>query len=194
MDEFYQKTFFLKKKFTFKDDGIDVAFKDSDGEFSLFIAFDRILPRENMRIFLSQKKRVLRIGLLLAGLTFLRGIIAVNIDKNTPFAMVATALVIAAVTYGYYRLTRVKYYAIALEENKRFQVLYETPSHEAVLNFIDELFRRRKEYYKNQYFFIDYENERKKEIEKMKWLRSENIITENEFNVVVDEINEHIVD
>lgn len=192
MHDFYQKTFFVKKKFIFKENGIEIELKDSDGEFSLFIHFDRIMPRENIRVFSTQKKRVLRIGLVIAGLTFLRGITAVNKDQNIVYAVIAMALVIAGATYAYYYFTRVKYYAVALEDNKRFQVLYDTPSHSEVLDFINEVFERRKQYYRRQYFFIDYENDRKAELEKMKWLLSENVITENEFNVVVDEIDENI--
>ncbi len=191
MDQFYQKTLLLKKKFTFKTNGVDIEFKDSDGEFSLFINFDRILTREEMRVFSTKKKRILRIGLILAGVTFLRGIIAINTDLKMTFAVIATALVIAAITYCYYYFTGIKYYAVALEDNKRFQILYDTPSQQAVLNFIDELFERRRIFYRNEYFIIDYENDKKKEIDKMKWLLSEQVITENEFNVVVDEINKH---
>jgi hypothetical protein len=192
MEQFYQKTLFLKKKFTFEESGVEIEFKDSEGEFSLFIDFDKILPRKNIRIFSKQKKRVLRIGLILAALTFVRGLTAVNTNRNMTFAVIAMALIIAAITYGYYYFTQLKYYAIALDDNKRFQVLYNKPSHEAVVNFIDELYERRKVNYRNKYFFIEYENDRKKEIDKMNWLLSENIITENEFNVVIDEINEHV--
>jgi len=194
MEQFYQKTFSLKKKFTFKENGVDIDFKDSDGNFSLFINYDRILPRENTRVFTKHKKRILQIGLLLAGLTFLRGIISVNSDKHMTFAPIATSLIVAAIFYGYYYLTKVKYYAIGLEDNKRFQVIYNKPSHQAVLDFLDDLFERRKIYYRNEYFIINYENERKKEIDKMKWLLSEKVITENEFNVVLDEINENLDD
>ena len=39
MDNFFQKSFLHKKKFTFKNNGINIEFTDKDGDFSLFISF-----------------------------------------------------------------------------------------------------------------------------------------------------------
>ncbi len=192
MEQFYQKILFTKKKFSFKENGIDIDLKDNDGDFSLFIHFDRILSRNNIRISTKKRKRVLQIGLLFAGLTFLRGITAINSDINAMFAAIATSLIIAGIVYLYYYLTTVKYYSIPLEDNKVFQVFFNKPSKEEASAFIDEIYERRKTYYRDNYFFIDYENEKKKELSRMNWLLSENIISENEYNVVVDEINENI--
>ena len=79
-----------------------------------------------------------------------------------------------------------------LKTIKRLWVLYNKPTNTDAEEFIDELFERRKQYYRDQYFHIDYENNKKNEIDKMKWLKSENIITESEYNVVLDEIEENI--
>lgn len=130
--------------------------------------------------------------MLIAGLAFLRAMLAMNKDLSITLAVIAMSLVIAGLTYGYYFFTRVKYYAVGLEDNKRFLVIFDKPTQAAVLEFLDELYDRRKIYYRGEYFHINYENNRKAEIDKMKWLLSENIISENEYNVVVDEINEEI--
>lgn len=194
MEEFFQRKLFLKKKFSFKENGIDIAFTDKDGDFSLFIKFDRISSRDNVRIHTKRKSLVLRFGLLAAFLTLARGFLTAKTDIKTTIAIVFVSLFIAGATYTYYYLTQLKYFAVGLEDNKSFMVIYGKPSVEKAEEFIDEIFERRKEYYRNQYFYIDYENEKKSEIEKMKWLRSEDIISENEFNVVLDEINENFVD
>ena len=58
--------------------------------------------------------------------------------------------------------------------------------------FIDEIFTKRRAYYRDQYFHVDYDNQKKSEIDKMKWLRSENIITDKEFFVVLEEIEANL--
>lgn len=192
MEEFYQKKLFLKKKFTFKENGIDIAFTDKDGDFSLFIKFDRISPRENVRINTKRKAIILRFGLLAAFLTLSRGFLTANTNIKTTILIVLVSLFIAGATYAYYYLTQLKYFSVGLEDNKSFMVIYNKPSVEQAKEFIDEIFVKRKAYYRNQYFHIDYENSKKSEIEKMQWLKSEDIISDNELNVVLDEINENI--
>jgi hypothetical protein len=42
MEPFSQKTLFLKKKYSFKENSINIDFTGTDGDFSLFIAFHKI--------------------------------------------------------------------------------------------------------------------------------------------------------
>ena len=193
MEQLIQKKLFFKKTFTFKKTGIEIVTKDSDGESSIFVHFDKIEPRENIRVHTKQKSVVLRVGLLLSVITLIRGFLTANTDTRTTITIVIISLVMAALTYAIFYFTKKKYYLIDLEE-KAFFILYDKPNNEIVNAFIDEIFSRRREYYRDTYFEINYENERAKEINKMKWLRAEDIITENEFNVVIDEINENIHD
>jgi len=58
MDEFYQRKLFLKKRFIFTEKGIEIEFKDNDGEFSLFVPFDKVGPREDIRVFTRKKKSI----------------------------------------------------------------------------------------------------------------------------------------
>jgi hypothetical protein len=192
MEQFFQKTFFLKKRFTFKNNGVDIDFTDKDGDFSMFIKYERITSRENVRINTKRKRLALKYGLLAALLTLARGFLTAETNVKTTVIITLVALFIAGCTYTYYYLTQVKYYAVGLEDNKTFMVLYNKPTNTDAEEFIDELFERRKQYYRDQYFHIDYENNKKNEIDKMKWLKSENIITESEYNVVLDEIEENI--
>ena len=75
---------------------------------------------------------------------------------------------------------------------KTFIVLYDKPTKIEAEQFIDQIFEKRKEYYREQYFHIAYENDKKTEIDRMKWLKSEDIISDSELNVVIEEIEENI--
>ena len=192
METFFQRTLFLKKKFTFKNNGINIDFTDKDGDFSMFISFDRITSRENVRVNTNRKRLILRYGLLAAFFTLARGFLTAQTDTKATLIIVLVAIFIAGVAYAYYYLTQVKYYAVGLEDNKTFMVLYDKPTKIEAEQFIDQIFEKRKEYYREQYFHIAYENDKKREIDRMKWLKSEDIISDSEFNVVIEEIEENI--
>jgi len=192
METFFQRTLFLKKKFTFKNNGINIDFTDKDGDFSMFISFDRITSRENVRVNTKRKRLILRYGLLAAFLTLARGFLTAQTDTKATLIIVLVAIFIAGVAYAYYYLTQVKYYAVGLEDNKNFMVLYDKPTKIEAEQFIDQIFEKRKEYYREQYFHIAYENDKKTEIDRMKWLKSEDIISDSELNVVIEEIEENI--
>jgi hypothetical protein len=192
MEQFFQKKLFLKKKFTFKNNGINVDFTDKDGDFSMFIKFDRITSRDNVHVNTKRKRLILRYGLLGAFLTLARGFLTAQTDTKTTVVITLVAIFIAGSTYAYYYLTQIKYYAVGLEDNKNFMVLYDKPTKIEAEEFIDQIFVRRKQYYREQYFHIDYDNDKKSEIDRMKWLKSEDIISEKEFIVVIEEIEENI--
>ena len=194
METLKQKSILIKKEFTFRENGIEIQTKDHEGDFSVFIKFDRILPRQYIRTHTKSKRIVLRVGLLLALLTFSRGLLTSKADTTSTLAVVLAAAIVAGSTLGYFFVTRVKYYLIDLEDNKCFFVLVNKPNSITVNNFIDEIFERRRKYFRVNFFQIDFDNTRTSEIEKMKWLKSEEIITQSEFEVVVEEINETLED
>jgi hypothetical protein len=158
----------------------------------MFIKFDRITSRDNVHVNTKRKRLILRYGLLAAFLTLARGFLTAQTDTKTTVVITLVAIFIAGSTYAYYYLTQIKYYAVGLEDNKNFMVLYDKPTKIEAEEFIDQIFVRRKQYYREQYFHIDYDNDKKSEIDRMKWLKSEDIISEKEFIVVIEEIEENI--
>lgn len=158
MDEFYQRRLFVKKWFTFKEKGIDIQFKDNDGDFSLFIAYDKIGPRDEVRIFHKKRKVIWRLGIGLSLLTLFKGIVSIGTDERAFFSALATAAIVAAIFYGYYYFTTEKYFAIPLSTGRYFQVFYNTPSVAASEAFVDAVYERRDAYMRSEGFFDDDEN------------------------------------
>lgn len=192
MDEFYQRKLFLKKRFIFTDKGIEIEFKDNDGDFSLFVPFDKVGPRTDIRVFTRKKKTILRLGLALTALTLFKGIISIGTDQRAFFAATATAAIVAVIFYGYYYFTSLKYYAVPLTTGKHFQVIGDAPSAHEVDEFMDELYQRRNDYLRGKHFFINYDNDAEGELNRMQWLFDEGIISAGEFEVAASKINESI--
>ncbi len=192
MNTFKQGKLFIKKGYTFKEDGLDFYSKDYDGEFTKFIHFNEIEPRNKCRIYTEKYPKILQGGLLLAVAALLRGLLTNDIDLKKSLIITGIVAFFGLVTILAYFIFRIKYFLIELEDETQIFVLLDSPSKQKMEEFIDELFKRRRTYYREQYFYINYESERQKELDKMKWLRNEDIISENEFLVVVDEINESL--
>jgi len=159
MDEFYQRRLFVKKWFTFKEKGIDIQFKDNDGDFSLFIDYGKIGPRDDVRIFNKKRKVIWRLGVGLALITLFKGIVSIGSDERAVFAAFATAAIVAGMFYGYYYFTTEKYFAIPLTTGRYFQVFYNTPSVAAAEAFVDEVYKRRDLYMQSEGFFDDDEDD-----------------------------------
>lgn len=188
MRHFFQKNFFIKKKFTFTENGIDQEFSDNDGTFSLFVRYEDILSKEYVKVNTKKKGNVLKFGLLISLLTLLRGFIIGKSDWQTTVIVVILSLLIALGTYLYYSLTKEIYYSIRMKE-KFFQVLYDKPSPLEAKKFVDEIFERRKKYFRDKYFIVNNKNYKEDEIDKFEWLKSENFITVQEYNDSLNKIN-----
>jgi hypothetical protein len=107
---------------------------------------------------------------------------------------VGVGILIALFSFLLYRLIRSRYFCVAIDGGPAMFLLLNEPGEKTVEEFVDSLFEARKACYRKEYFFIDYRGKRREELNRMQWLRSEGVISENEYLVVVDEINENLQD
>ena len=105
MESLYQKTFLLKKTFVFLEKGLDITTKNSKGESTVFINFDRISKRGRLRVSITKKPYVIRFGLIFLLLSLSR-LFAKNSDNSTKVVIVVLliAALIGLVTLMYYIL------------------------------------------------------------------------------------------
>lgn len=68
-------------------------------------------------------------------------------------------------------------------------MIHNNPNQEVFEQFVDAIFEARKRNYREHYFYINEENDKKTELSRMKWLLKEHIITDEEYEDMIDEIN-----
>ena len=192
MNEFRQSKLFIKMSFKFNEEGIDYNTKDLDGEFSKFIHFNDIEPRKKCRLYTEKYPRLLHFGLLASIIAFMYLLMNSTGHLNTSIIVGTILLTCGILLVLAYFLIQITYYLIELEDETQLFVIFNRPSEKKMDDFIDEVFLRRKKYYREQYFYINYEGTKEKELGRMSWLKDENIISHNEYNVVVDEINDNL--
>lgn len=192
MEQFNQRKLFVKKNFIFKDEGVEMFTKDIDGEYSRFIHYNSMEPRSKTRIYTEMFPRILQSGTVICALSIIKGFLLSGNDIQKNIITVLVGLGFGGLTILSYYLIRIKYYLIELDDETQMFIIYNKPSLQKMQEFIDEVYERRKQFYRKEYFYVNYKSTIENEIGRMDWLRSENIISENEYNVIVDEINDNV--
>lgn len=189
--ELKQRQWWIRKHITLLDDGIHYVSRDHDSQADLKIDYSSVSAREKGFEKTEYYNRIQQVSWFLAAIGIIRSAI-MNPETSQFLLGVGMSLLLGVLGWGVYRLVRTDYLCVMLDDNTALYLLKNKPNEKAVREFIDQLFAKRKAFYREKYFYIDYEGERKSELSRMEWLRAEDIISENEYLVVVDEINENL--
>jgi hypothetical protein len=188
VQQFTQRYFLHKKKFTLQADGLLMETHEPGGGYSRFIHYNDIGSLHKKRLYSSKKPRLLWYGGLLATLTLAHGIL---IGAAWQQIVLATGCLLVVAYLAYY-FNAVTYILLDAGENDAIYILHNRPSEKAVLMLIDEIYARRRNYYREHYFCIHYENTRAAEASRIHWLLQENIISQSEYEVVMEEIEDKL--
>jgi len=125
---------------------------------------------------------ILLIGLVRASLFY---------SDNTDRAILSGVftIIISFGVIGAYFFLQKKYLLIELDNDTQIFILKDNPNKKEFDKFIENLYLKRAKYYKKNYFFIDYDGEKKKQVSKMEWLKKEKIISKIEYDFMIEEIN-----
>jgi hypothetical protein len=191
MENFKQHKYFTRKTFTFKDDGVEMFTKEMDGEYSKLIHYDDMKPRSESRIYTEKYPKFLQTGLVITAIGLIRAL-TVTEDVWRMILALTISAIIGLIVVGLYYTIHINYYLIELEDDTQMFIIRDKPNQKAAEEFIDLVFEKRKAFYRDKYFYINYEGDKEKELNRMFWLKSEKLISNNEYNVVIDEIHEKL--
>ena len=187
-----QKHLFKTEKFTIKENGLEQYLKDYEGVFTRFYPFDDFSRRTN-HTFTEAKKRFLTIGviMLLAVPILVKAILLFENDNNTTIALLTGSIiaVLGLFFIAYFFLSQKQNLLLDLDNEEQVFIVVNKPNRKEVEEFIDTFYKKRKEYYREKYFYIDFKGKREEEIGKVKWLKDEDIISKSEYDEAVSKIN-----
>lgn len=191
--ELTQRKGWIRKECHIIPDGLHFHSRILHEEADVQIPFTRILSRGKLLHRTEHYPLILQITAFLVAVGVLRS--AIIYPSNLDFALgTGTILLLGLLGFLVFRLVKTEYIGLPLDEEEAIFFLKNHPSDVEVEQFFDAIYQARKNFIRKEFFFIDYEGERRTELSRMKWLRTENIISENEYLVVVDEINENLRD
>ena len=186
MIELKQKIVIEERNFKLTDEGLEMFCDDIEGKNNSVYAFDEF--SNETRDYTEKFPKLIYFGVLLLLAGYIRT--AILIDKSFATSLLSGQLLagLGAVLILIYYFYQVDYKLLCLDNEKQVFIIADKPSKEEVLEFIKTFYEMRKTDYRNRYFKINFENEKEKEIDRMKWLRKEEIITDNEFEFMLEEI------
>ena len=186
MIELKQKIVIEERNFKLTDEGLEMFCDDIEGKNNSVYAFDEF--SNETRDYTEKFPKLLYFGVLLLLAGYIRT--AILVDKSFVSSLLFGQLLagLGAVLILIYYFYQVDYKLLCLDNEKQVFIIADKPSKEEVMEFIITFYEMRKTNYRNRYFKINFENDKEKEIDRMKWLRKEEIITNSEFEFMIEEI------
>ncbi len=188
--ELKQRAFFEKREFKITEEGLETYVKDHETDSTNFWHFDNIELKN--RYYTEKRPKILYWALIIMVIGLVRTCFFFGDDLTRSLISGISTFIIGTGVLGFYFLNQKKYFLIELDNEKQIFVLAQKPNETEFNAFIETLYQKRAEYYKKNYFFIDYTGEKEKQLSKMKWLKKENIISDKEYEFVIEEINEKL--
>lgn len=185
---FQQRYFFHKKTFSFQADGLLMETAEPGGGYSRFIHYNDIGSLHKKRMYTSKKPKLLWFGAVMASVTLAHGIL-IQAEWQQIALAIGCLLLVACLSYYFNAVT---YVLLDAGDNDAIYILHNRPNKQTVQQFIDEVYASRKKYYRDNYFCIHFENTRAAEASRIHWLRQENIISQSEYEVVMEEIEDKL--
>ncbi len=181
-----QRTLFERREFILGKGGIHLRSKDNDGEYENRISYEDI-TRSRFR-YVQRNGRILTTAF--AFLSF--GIIAYINNFFATEYVVQYALVwplASLVLFLWYFVLKKEYIRIMVEGGSAIYMLKNKPNRQKVEQFINELYKRKKQYLREKYLEINKDGDLLKEKQKFEWLLEEEAIDEDEFKILLSELN-----
>ncbi|MAD89372.1 MAG: hypothetical protein CMK64_06670 [Pseudoalteromonas sp.] len=177
--EIKQKKFSNHHTYTFESDHVNFAYKDKSG--SGDFDFNYADFPEKSSITIEQNEWLRNVGILWCLLGVYR--IGSAIYSGSPLSGTGFWLVLGIICLIWFALTKVKYSVFKTERGNVFVI--QDKNHE---NIISELNKRKKEQLLAWYGAVNLENDKENEIEKFRWLEKQNVITKDEAEEKIAEV------
>lgn len=177
--EIKQKKFSILHTFTFESNYVNFSYKDKSGsgDFDFHYAD---FP-EKYSVTIEQNEWLRNVGILWC----LLGCYTIGSAIYSGGSLSGTGfwLVVGLVCLIWFALTKVKYSVFKTERGNVF--IIQDKNHE---NIIAELNKRKKEQLLTWYGSVNLENDKENEIEKFRWLEKQNVITKQEAEEKIAEV------
>lgn len=182
--ELHQRSLFEKRSFYIEDEALRCIVRDSSGETEVYINYEDLT--NVVRNHFVKNSRLFFIALSFS--VFSIAGVLYSFSMGTNIRHTGFWIAIAVVIGLFYQITKKQYKLINLNNDKALFIIKNKPSKSMMNHFIDELFAKRKAYLRENYYYIDGDNSREKELSRLNWLLKEKVITNDEYQFAKDEL------
>jgi len=178
--ELKQKCFTERREFRLEPDRIRIFTKDDGGEIEAFVDYEDVTSRT--RHVTEQSGRLYRIAVSF-GVFSIVGLVANYAGVTSVMRWVPLWIIATAIFFAIHLVKRRRYLLLDLKNGRSIFFLHSRPSEKQLANFLEAIQAARKQYLRDAYYKTGASEDLQRELATLKWLLGEGAITEVEFKV-----------
>lgn len=176
--ELRQKYLNEQRDFFLEPNRIRLYTKDLDGEVETYVQYENITPTTRT---ITQQDGRLYIAAISFGIFALIGFVLYLIGIPSLMRWAPLWGIASVIFFGFHFYKRRRYFLIDLANQQSIFFHANKPSQDELSKFVKSIYEWRKKYLREKYFVINSTNDPNSEVEKFRFLLSEEIITESEY-------------
>ena len=193
MEEFKQKRFFNSKRVEFENDGITYYSGNFLNAKEIFIPFDEIIPDA-----ITRETKTSRLFLWLTiTFGFIFGLALWNIFR-IPFGIYMVLVFFSGLFFLFFLILTIfsRKHMLYITTFSGYLIGFydKNPSEEAIEEFLEILKTKTFAYLKEKYAIIDKDLPVEKQIENLNFLKERNVITEKEYEALIEKLKKDNID
>ncbi len=106
----------------------------------------------------------------IAAISFAICILLQGLLRNQGFNHAIVPLTIAVIFATLYQIKKQNYIIVETFDRKKVIFLRDQPNRQALEKFLNQLWRHRKKYLREKYFYINHNHDSKQQTERLRWL------------------------
>ncbi len=175
--ELHQKTLLEKRSFFLLPNKIKLYLKNPEGEYENYISYEKLKSEAQIRCYKNYKLLFITIvAMSSAGCVLLQSFIL-----NSGFIHALFPAIVALLFGILYQVKQQSYIVIDTVDRKKIIFIKDKPNRKILENFLKQLWHQRKQYLREKYFYINHNQNRQQQTERLRWLLEQKAISKTEF-------------
>lgn len=175
--ELHQKTLFEKRSFFLLSNKLKLYLNDGEGEHENYISYESLKGEAKI----SYRKNSKLLFVTLAMLAFSGCILLQSLIINQGFTYLVFPLIIALISGAFYHYQKQNYIILETCDRRKVIFLRDKPNRRALEQFLAQLWKHRKQYLREKYFYINCDHDLKQQTDRLRWLLEQNVISKSEY-------------
>ena len=181
--ELHQTAWLEKRSFILLPNKLKLYLKDLQGEHENYVSYEKL--KSEAQIY-SQRNHKL-FFLTIMAISFTSCILLQSVILNHGFSHVILPSLVTLICAVLYKTKKQEYIIVETIDCKRVLFLRDRPNRRDLEYFLDQLWLHRKRYLREKYFYINHHQDIQQQMERLRWLLEQKVITKTEFKFAKDD-------
>ena len=181
--ELHQRSLLEKRSFFLLPNKLKIYLQDTTGETESYICYESLKNEAQV----CRRKHPQLLFLTIAMLSFTVCILLQSLLTKQGLYYSVFPLAVAVLSIVLYQYKQQSYIIVKTYDFQRIIFLKDKPNRQALEKFLACLWAYRKQYLREQYFYINHDRDLQQQTERLRWLLEQNIITKAEYRLAQED-------